>query len=187
MKFIIPSIQYTCIFIIAIACLGHECGALTVSSRRQHLSSAAAAVMTVIGSSPKEPAWADITNKVASNAALRNLKLSQKKLSTLEEYVSFQDYEGLKGQLRQAPVSELRKSAFTLVKGGEDGPDAELLSKKYQALISSLERMDSTATLAMRGRKIPAPEFTQNYLDFASALNDFIVLGEESSNIPVQY
>ena len=130
---------------------------------------------------------ADVTNKVASSAALRNVKRSLKKLDSLELYVTSNNYEDLRAALRLAPLADLRKNMFTIVRDGEDGPDAELLEKSYRKFIQGLEQMDSTAGLAMRGRKIPDGVFYDNYKVTVVALNDFLTVAEQSVEVPVQY
>jgi len=130
---------------------------------------------------------ADITNKLASSTALRSVKLSQKKLASMEDFILTDDYVPLKEALRVQPFSEIRKSCTTLIRGGEDGPDADELQKRYKAFISSLERLDSTASLGMRGRKIADGEFLSAYKQTVDALSDFVKVAEEASAIPVQY
>lgn len=132
-------------------------------------------------------AKADITNKVASSAALRNVKRSQKQLASLELYATTEDYQGLKEAIRQPPLSEMRKNCFILVRGGEDVPDARNLQAKYQRFIQALESMDSTASLAMRGRKISEETFYDSYKGTMAALADFLSVAEEAASIPVQY
>jgi len=130
---------------------------------------------------------ADVTNKVASSTALRNVKRSLKKLDSLELYVTENNYEDLKAALRVAPLADVRKNMSVIVRGGEDGPDAALLQTKYQMFIQGLEQMDTTAGLAMRGRKIPDGMFYDKYKVTVAALNDFLTVAEESVGIPVQY
>lgn len=89
-----------------------------------------------------KPVRADVTNKVASSAALRNVKLSQKKFIGLQDVVDADEYTELKESLRAAPISDIRKSMSTLVKGGEDGPDAQALQDKYKSFIFRLTRKD---------------------------------------------
>jgi len=132
-------------------------------------------------------ASADITSKVASSSALRNVKRAQKQLDTLELYVVNDQYTELKVAIREAPLSEVRKAAFTLVRGGEDGPDADKLTASYQKFIASLEKMDSQAGLGMRGRKLSSGELLGDYNDCLKALRDFVLVAEESASIPVQY
>lgn len=130
---------------------------------------------------------ADVTNKVASSSALRNVKRSLKQLDSLELYVTSDNYQELKAALRVPPLADVRKNMSILVKGGEDGPDAELLQNKYSNFIQGLEQMDSTAGLALRGRKISDDVFYDKYKVTVVALTDFLKVAEESVSIPVQY
>lgn len=132
-------------------------------------------------------AKADVTNKVASSSALRAVKRSSKQLDSLELSVSSDNYEEIKAALRTAPLADVRKNMSTLVRGGEDGPDAEVLASSYKKFIQGLEQMDSTAGLAMRGRKISNDELYGKYKVTVTALNDFLKVAEEATGIPVQY
>ena len=175
--------------LIVFYCLGSmNCLSITsrsVSSRRQLLYGASASLVTAIGF--PLVANADITNKVASSAALRNVKRSQKQLDTLELYVVNDDYLELMQAIRNPPLADLRKACTTLVHGGEDGPDADKLVHSYQSLIASLEKMYTTAGLGIKGRKLKEGELLAYYMDTVSALGNFVVVAEESVNIPVQY
>lgn len=130
---------------------------------------------------------ADVTNKVASSSALRGVKRSLKQLDSLELYVTSDNYQDLKAALREAPLADVRKNMTTLVKGGEDGPDGDLLQSRYQKFIQSLEQMDSTAGQAMRGRKVPNDVFYDKYKATVAAMTDFLKVAQESASIPVQY
>ena len=57
----------------------------------------------------------------------------------------------------------------------------------YKAFIASIEKIDSTASLGFRGRKIPQLQLSEEYLVVQSALTDFIKVAEEAAEIPVQY
>lgn len=142
---------------------------------------AGAVVLTPLAAS------ADVTNKVASSSALRNVKRSQKKLDSLELYVTNGSYQSLMAALREAPLADVRKNMSILVRGGEDGPDAALLQLKYQKFIQGLEAMDSIAGQALRGRKVPEDVFYDKYRVTVAALDDFLKVAEDSAGIPVQY
>ena len=130
---------------------------------------------------------ADITNKLSSSSALRSVKLSQKKLAAMEDFILMNDCVPLKEALRVQPFSDIRKSCTTLIQGGEDGPDAEELQKRYKTFIANLEKLDSTASLGMRGRKLADGEFLTAYKAVVDALSDFVTIAEEAAAIPVQY
>lgn len=153
-------------------------------SRRDWMANSLVAAGTLIFT--PLAANADVTNKVASSSALRSVKRSLKQLDSLELYVTNNDYQELKAALRVAPLADVRKNMSTLVRGGEDGPDAELLQSKYQNFIKGLEGMDSTAGQALRGRKIPDDVFYDKYKVTVAALNDFLKVAEEAVDIPLQ-
>lgn len=134
-----------------------------------------------------EPAKADITNKVASSSALRNIKRAQKQLPNLKSVAESNDFAGVKEFLRTPPFGDARKYCFTLVRGAEDGPKAAEMESVYKAFVSSIEKIDGTASLGFRGRKIPQLQLTEEYLAIESSLADFLKVAEESAEIPVQY
>ena len=134
-----------------------------------------------------QSAHADVTNKVASSTALRTLTRAQNQLPTkLLPDVQANNFIGVKARIREPPFDNMRKSAQTLVIGGEDGPKAKALVKSYKALIATLEKLDGTASLGMRGRNIGDLEMTQQYEDIVLALDAFLKVGAEAAEIPVQ-
>ena len=130
---------------------------------------------------------ADITNKVASSTALRDVKRAQKQLEKLATPVETNDFTGVKAFLRTPPFADVRKNCFVLVRGAEDGPKVEEMDGVYKAFIASIEKIDSTASLGFRGRKIPQLQLSEEYLVVQSTLTDFIKVAEEAAEIPVQY
>eukprot|EP00980_Cylindrotheca_fusiformis_P018289 scaffold5966_cov118-Cylindrotheca_fusiformis.AAC.14 len=133
------------------------------------------------------PVKADVTNKVAGSTALRNLKRAQKQLSKLESVAKENDFAGVKEFLRTPPFGESRKNAFTLVRAAEDGPRMADMGNVYKAFISSIEKIDSTASLGFRGRQIPQLQLTDEYLVVQSSLEAFLKVAEEAAEIPLQY
>jgi hypothetical protein len=131
-------------------------------------------------------AHADVTAKVASSAALRKVRTCQMKLATLEASVTDQDFLAIREALRVAPFSDLRKSMSTLVKGGEDGPNAQELAEKYKLFISSLETMDARAGLGARGGKVSGEEMVKYFENTKTSLQEFLLLAEASAEIPIQ-
>ena len=132
-------------------------------------------------------ALADVTNKVASSTALSNLKRANRQLSNLQKAVQDNDFLQVKETLRTPPFVDVRKNCVILIRGGEDGPKADELVSTYKKFIASVEKLDSTASLAMRGRKIPPEDMYQDYLAVESTFQDFLRVAEESATIPVQY
>jgi hypothetical protein len=130
-------------------------------------------------------AKADITNKLASTAALRKLKRAQNQLPKLEPIAEANDFAGVKEFLRTPPFGDSRKDCFVLVKGAEDGPKVEELDVVYKAFIASIENIDNTAGLGYRGRKIPQLQLSEQYLVVESTLVDFLKVAEEAALIPV--
>jgi len=132
------------------------------------------------------PALADVTNKVASPAALRSVKRAQKQLSDLQPVAAADDFVQVKAFLRTPPFSDVRKNCFVIVRGGDEGPMAEELQSTYKAFIASIEKIDSTASLGMRGRKIPEIQLSEEYLLVESSINDFIKVAEEATLLPLE-
>jgi len=171
---------------------------LSATDRRAFLqeSLTVAAGLLILASSPL-PAFAIeeadiITAKIASSQALRNVKTAQKKLASsgVAAYVSAADYESLKSVLRVEPISGVRKAGTVLVRAGQDRPEqpqlAQNLQASYKTFIAKLEKMDSLASVAMRGRSIAATDFQDSYDGAVSALNDFVTVAERSLELPVQ-
>jgi len=99
--------------------------------------------------------------------------------------VSSNDYTSVKEAIRKPPLTEVRRNCMILVKGGEDGPDADNLQSKYATFIKELEGLDSQASLGMRGRK--NIEMADNYDGTVKALKDFLDVAEKAAELPVQY
>mmetsp|Transcript_77990 Transcript_77990/g.226267 ORF Transcript_77990/g.226267 Transcript_77990/m.226267 type:complete len:190 (-) Transcript_77990:167-736(-) len=154
-------------------------------TRRQYVETLSAAV--IAGASLPKPAYADVTNKVASSTALRSVKRSQKQLKDLLPAAQSNDFTQVKAFLRTPPFAEVRKNCFILVRGGEDSPKAAELDSAYKAFIASIEKIDSTASLGIRGRKIPDLQMSDEYQVIESAMSDFIKVAEEAAEVPVQY
>ena len=132
-------------------------------------------------------AQADVTSKISSSAALRNVKRSEKQLKNLLPLVESNDFLEVKGFFRTPPFADIRKNASILVRGGEDGPKAEELQKKYSAMIASIEKLDGTSSLGIRGRNIPQLQMSKEYIVVESSLGAFLKIAEEAAATPVQY
>jgi hypothetical protein len=126
-------------------------------------------------------AVADVTNKVASPAALRSVKRAQKQLEDLKTVAQADDFTQVKAFLRTPPFSDVRKNCYVIVRGGDDGPNSEELQSTYKAFIASIEKIDSTASLGIRGRKIPAVQLSEEYRLVESSINDFVKVAEEAT------
>jgi hypothetical protein len=155
------------------------------SSRRQLLDAVAGSLAGTVFL--PQAARADITNKVASSTAIRGVKRAQKQIDALELYVVNDQYLEFMGAIREPPISEIRKACTTLVRGGEDGKDAEKLVSSYQSFISSFEKMYTTAGLGTRGRKLKDGELLGFYKETVTALASFVDVAEDSVTIPLQY
>jgi hypothetical protein len=149
------------------------------SIQRRQLLEGASAVFTATCIFP-EKAKADITNIVASSTAIRTVKRAQKQFASLELYAVNNDFAALMQSVQTPPLAEIRKACFTLVRGGEDGPDAETLSSSYQLFISSFEKMYVTAGLGLRGRKLREGEILGMFDETRNALNAFTEIAERS-------
>lgn len=125
-----------------------------------------------------QAANADITSQLAAPAALRAIKRARKKISNLEDIVLLGDYTGIKTTLRLDSISDLRKSCSTIIKATEDGPNAESVLQNYKSMIASLEKLDSLASVGMRGRKVGVDELKASYDSFVASLDSLIEISE---------
>ncbi len=130
--------------------------ALNSVSRRNAIQNlAASTTIAIVGSATSfafapDAAHADVTNKIASQSSLRYIKRSVKELDKLEFYAAQNDYSEMKQGLRSPALSEIRKNASVLIKGGEDGPEADNLQSVYSAFIKDIEALDGAASLGFR-------------------------------------
>lgn len=147
---------------------------------------ASASVLTAgMASGLPSPAYADVTNKVASTAAIRAVKRAVKDLEKAEFPCVNNQFTDVKAFLRTPGLNEVRKNCLILIKGGEDGPEADSLKKAYDKFIIDIEALDSQASLGMRGRKQDIQ--LAGYYDAALAsLKAFLEVGERSALIPLQ-
>ena len=58
--------------------------------------------------------------------------------------------------------------------------------RSYKDLIGALEKIDSTASLGMRGRSIGPLEMSEQYEVLIAALASFLKVGSEAADIPLQ-
>jgi len=152
-------------------------------SRREFIRSALLSSGVVAGAFLIQPsvARADISTQLASTAALRNVKRASKQLDGMEAFATSVDYQGMKDAIRTAPLAEVRKNAFALVKGaGEEGPVLD----GYKAFIASLEALDTTCNLALRGREIPSLQLVEKFDSTTLTLADFIKVAQASVEVP---
>jgi hypothetical protein len=137
----------------------------------------------------------DVTSKIAAAtsiiggpAALRNVKRAQKGLGGLLPLAEANDFLEVKSFLRTPPFAEVRRNAFILVRGAEDGPNAVELQATYTLFIASMEKIDGTASLGARGRNIPELQMSGEYRVIESSMKDFLKVAEEAVAIPaMQY
>lgn len=164
----------------------------SILSRRNACQALIKSALTIIACNtaafPPMPAHADVTNKIASSTALRSLSRAQRQLPTkLLPPAQSNNYIGIKTCLREPPFDTLRKDMLTLVRGGEDGPMADELLLAYKQLIKSLEAIDATSSLGMRGRSGIDPfQLSSEYENVEKALDFFIGVGSEAAGIPLQ-
>ena len=153
------------------------------------IPAAASLLLLISQPQPTAAAAADITSKLAGTAALRNAKSAQKRLlsDTVSEYITQADYPAVQAALRAAPISDIRKSCFVLVRAAADGPLADAVQLNYSTFIAALEKLDTVALQATRGRKLGETEFRISYDATVSALADFVAMAEKAMEIPVQY
>ena len=136
---------------------------------------------TLLVSSPAPASAAvGVQSQLSYSAALRNVKSVQKKLEVMELYVTQDEYMSLKEALRVAPCSEIRKSCTTLARAsGEETETFVELDARYKSFIAKLEKMDSTASVAMRGRTLKEGQLEGDYQATVAALDNFVVLAKE--------
>ena len=146
-------------------------------------STMASALATTTMLNSPAPALADVTNKVASKAALRYIKRSIKEFEKLEFFAAMNEYSEMKQGLRSPALSEVRKNANVLIKGGEDSEEAENLIVAYNAFIKDIEKLDGDASLGYRGRK--GVELLPSYTQALKDLNAFEEIAERATAIPI--
>jgi len=161
------------------------------SSRREALRQAFATTTTLAicaSSLTPIPAYADVTNKLASSSALKSLAGAQRQLPTkLYPPAQSNDYLGVKAALRDPSFNSLRKDMLILVRGGEDGPKAGELRIAYSQLIKSLEAIDATASLGIQGRtkNIDSLQLGVEYEEIAKAMELFMQVESDAAGIPL--
>lgn len=131
-----------------------------------------------------KPAFADVTNKIASQASLRYIKRSIKELEKLEFYASQNDYIEMKQGIRGPGISEIRKNAVVLIRGGEDGPEATNLQNAYESFIRDIEALDGAASMGVRGRK--GIDMYPSYQKSVNSLVSFADIAVRSVETPFQ-
>ena len=169
--------------VASVTALDAEQGELT---RRGAFEAVSASFLTaVVAGGLPSPACADVTNKVASTAALRAVKRALKDLGEAEAACVGNQYTDAKEALRTPGLNEVRKNCLILIRGGNDGAEAENLKITYEKFVKDLEALDSQASLGMRGRKKDIQ--LAGYYDSALAsLKAFLEVGERSATIPLQ-
>ena len=134
---------------------------------------------------------ADVTNKVAGTTSIRALERMKIKFPIkVLPLVEKNDFLAVYGALREPPFDSIRKNAKTLVLGGEDligSGKANELEKKYKKLISSLEKLDNTASKGTRSPKqFSSMQMKEEYDTLLISLDEFLKIGIETSQIPMQ-
>ena len=157
---------------------------LTRRGLLDRVTSASIMTAAVVNGLPP-PAYADVTNKVASTAAIRAVKRALKDLEKAEFACVGNQFTETKAALRTPGLNEVRKNCLVLVKGGEDGPEADNLKSAYDKFVKDIEALDSQASLGMRGRK-QGIELAPYYDAALSSLKAFLEVGERSAIIPLQ-
>lgn len=153
-------------------------------SRRNALQSLIVPGILTVTAAFSEPAFADVTNKVASQSSLRYIKRSMKELEKLEFYASKNDFFEIKQGIRGPGLSEIRKNALVLMRAAEDGPEAENLKNAYDAFIKDVEALDIAAALGLRGKK--GVELYPVYQKSSKSLQEFATVAARSVEIPLK-
>jgi hypothetical protein len=152
-------------------------------TRRNIMVRIAGAVVLAQPFIPTKEALADVSTEVVASSAFRSIKSSLRKMRKLEEVVLLDDFSALKESLREAPISEIRKSCNAVIRGADDESDVTRLQMLYEKFIAALEKMDGTASVAMRGRKLSKNEFFDAYHSTVLALDEFV--GAAGGSVPV--
>jgi hypothetical protein len=160
------------------------------SSRRdllEQFSTAAFAAVLASSALGLQPLPAEASVPLPS--AIRNIKGSLRRLrgEDFADDVAFNDYEKLRMNLRNSPFSELRRSCTSVIRAVEEqgsesivSPEVGSLTDKYRTFIASLEKLDSTASVALRGR-VPGPgELQGAYSSAVDALQAFMDAAQQS-------
>lgn len=117
---------------------------------------------------------------VPQSSNLRSIKRAEKQLSKLEFYAVENEFENMKLGLRNAPFSEVRKNCFALIRDYAGQPEQQSkLTASYDNFIRAVEKLDNTAGLGMRGRKLDNGELLQSFQASSAALNDFIAVATQ--------
>mmetsp|Transcript_23595 Transcript_23595/g.34964 ORF Transcript_23595/g.34964 Transcript_23595/m.34964 type:complete len:195 (-) Transcript_23595:1103-1687(-) len=153
-------------------------------SRRNALQSLIVPGILSLTAAFSEPAFADVTNKVASQSSLRYVKRSMKELEKLDFFAAQNDYSEIKQGIRGPGLAEIRKNALVLMRAAEDGPEAENLKNAYDAFIKDVEALDIAASLGVRGKKGVA--LYPVYQKSSKSLQEFAAVAARSVEIPLQ-
>ena len=153
-------------------------------SRRNALQSLIVPGILSVTAAFSEPAFADVTNKVASQSSLRYIKKSMKELEKLEFFASQNDYAEIKQGIRGAGLSGIRQNALVLMRASEDGPEAENLKNAYDVFIKDVEALDIAAALGLRGKK--DVKLYPVYQKTSKSLQNFASVALRSVEIPLQ-
>jgi hypothetical protein len=162
-------------------------------------TTAAIGAASVLAFGLPSPAAAYVASAAAMDpsVAMRTVKstLRRLKADAFVDYVAFNEYESLRKALRDSPFSEVRKSCTSLIRTVQGGtflssdaaaaatnnnPSADVLSAKYRTFVASMERMDATASVAVRGRQIEPGELKAAYSATVSALQEFLSAAQDA-------
>ena len=86
--------------------------------------------------------------------------------------------------LRSPGMNEVRKNCLVLMKGGEDNAETDSLKNSYDNFVRAIERLDSQASLGIRGKK--NIELIGDYDATVKALKQFLDIAEKSAATPLQ-
>ena len=138
---------------------------------------------TVLVTAHSDPVRA-LDDDGVSGPALRKVQSGLKKLQgpAVRGYIEDNDYAALQVSLREAPLSELRKSCTTLIRVRTADQGTLVLQEQYQTVIAALEKLDSQALTAQRGRKLADGEWRTSYDATVQSLSDFVTLATEDSS-----
>eukprot|EP00592_Proboscia_alata_P020623 CAMPEP_0194420988 /NCGR_PEP_ID=MMETSP0176-20130528/20281_1 /TAXON_ID=216777 /ORGANISM="Proboscia alata, Strain PI-D3" /LENGTH=233 /DNA_ID=CAMNT_0039228911 /DNA_START=3 /DNA_END=704 /DNA_ORIENTATION=- len=128
---------------------------------------------------------ADVTNKIASQPALRYIKRSITSLQKLDFYASQNSYNEVLLGLRSPTLNELRKNALILIRGGDDGPERDNLVNSFADFVKELENLNTLASGGFR-KTIKNAILLPALDECVAKLTIFSEVAERGAEIPLQ-
>uniref|UniRef100_A0A7S1G3J1 Uncharacterized protein n=1 Tax=Corethron hystrix TaxID=216773 RepID=A0A7S1G3J1_9STRA len=139
----------------------------------------------VLGFAPQFANANQISDKLASSQASKDVKKASRQLAKAEFYVVEKDYRAVATTLRTTPFADVRKNARVLIRAaGENSPLFEDLCAKYDGFIGAVQRLDSLAGSGVRGKDA---DMSEAYFDAVRGLDGFIEVANKAVDTPLRY